>query len=365
MPTQSFAIFLLWVALLAVPGCVADEAALPAAPESLADHWRLVGEAINEPGYDVWGSSPIIGDDGRFQLFCARWPAEVPFEMGWRTKSEIARYVADHAEGPFAFAEVVAAGDGRGWDGQGYHNPNIQRVGDRYVLTHIANPIGWTNRNEHTPTQRIGMLVADSLEGPWEPANGDPDTPILAPPDDPTIWCHGSRVGVNNPALLAHPDGRFFLYFKAAPGLQGHVQMGVAIADKLEGPYIIQPEPITANDRGIEDGYAFLWRGHICLITTDNHGILDEGGGLLWVSRDGSRFEGQPLAGFHHFGRHYFPDGVPQAQRQHYGRSVKFERPQVLMIDGEPGYLYVPSGNAVDGSDGTNCYVLRFEAQKK
>lgn len=27
--------------------------------------------------------------------------------------------------------------------------------------------------------------------------------------------------------------------------------------------------------------------------------------------------------------------------------------------DGEPEYLYCPSGSALDGSDGTNAYVLR------
>ena len=83
---------------------------------------------------------------------------------------------------------------------------------------------------------------------------------ILSPPEDPLIWSHGSLVGVNNPALLAHPDGRFFLYYKAMQ--EGDVRrMGVAIADKLEGPYIFQKNFLTSNSEEIEDGYAIAEKG--------------------------------------------------------------------------------------------------------
>ena len=54
--------------------------------------------------------------------------------------------------------------------------------------------------------------------------------------------------------LLPMPDGTFHLYFKARPGPKGHTRMGLAIADRVEGPYVIQPQPVTGNDRVIEDG---------------------------------------------------------------------------------------------------------------
>ena len=45
-----------------------------------------------------------------------------------------------------------------------------------------------------------------------------------------------------------------------------------------------------------------------------------------------------------------------------YTKEVKFERPQILLNgDGEPEYLYCPSGVALDGSDGTKCYLLRYK----
>ena len=322
-------------------------------PEPLADEWRFSGEAINEPDWDIWGSSPIITEDDKVHLFVARWPSRYPFRSAWRVHSQIAHYTADSPEGPFEFKKVVLEGDGKGWDAQGYHNPNIQKVGDRFALTCIAND----GTGRHGPNQRIGIWVADSIDGPWCPAHGGPDKPVLAPPEDPAIWCHKSGCGVNNPALLPMPDGTFHLYFKAMAGTEGGIRMGLAVAEALEGPYLIQPEPVTANDRRIEDGYAFHWRGYVCLMTTDNHGILERGGGLLWISRDGRKFEA-PLPGFHRLDTHYFPTGVPETAKQRYTPSVKCERPQILMIDGEPAYLYAPCGVALDGSNGTNCYLF-------
>lgn len=347
--------------LFATASCLANNKSIKDTdvkkPVALADQWELLGEAVNEPGWDVWGSSPMITDDGKVHLFVSRWPGKYPFHPAWLIHSEIARYIADSPEGPFTFQETVLKGDGQGWDAQGYCNPNIQKVGNRFVLTCIANN-GNNNPGAH---QRIGMWIAEKITGPWKPANGDPDTPMLAPPEDPAIWCYKAS-SVVNPALLEMPDGTFHLYFKARSKFSKHACMGLAIAEKLEGPYVIQPEAITDNDRTIEDGYAFHWREHVCLMTTDNKGMIEAGGGLLWVSKDGKKF-GDPLPGYHRFGKHYFPNGVPKTVRHHYNSKVKCERPQILVIDGEPKYLYAPSGSALEGSDGTNCYLFRRKAK--
>jgi hypothetical protein len=67
----------------------------------------------------------------------------------------------------------------------------------------------------------------------------------------------------------------------------------VATSDKLEGPYRLPDEPLTRRDVTIEDGSVFQWRGKICLLTTDNHGQVTgiRGGGALWVSEDGLKFQ--------------------------------------------------------------------------
>lgn len=328
-------------------------------PTAMSDHWELIGAAVNEPGYDVWGSSPIRDSLGRVHLFCARWPSENAFDTGWRFKSEIAHYVCENPEGPFQFLKVVGAGKGnQKWNSAGFHNPNMKKIDEKYVLVYIAND----GAEIHGPNQRIGMLSSGDLQGPWMEIPNE-NEPLLSPPTDSAIWCYESGCGVNNPSIIKHPNGKYYLYFKAmsGPRPQGKVSMGVAVSDQLEGPYVIQQKPITANDKVIEDGYAFLWRNHICLLTTDNHGILEEGGGLLWVSEDGLHFDSAPQSGFHHLGRYYLKDSVPENANPRYTRNVKFERPQLLMDDrNEPEYLYCPSGVALDGSDGTNCYVLKF-----
>ena len=75
--------------------------------------------------------------------------------------------------------------------------------------------------------------------------------------------------------------------------------MGLAIADQLEGPYEIQKDPVTDNKKSVEDGYVFLGADKkVHLITTDNHGLIQNGGGLHWVSEDGLKFK-KPTKAYH------------------------------------------------------------------
>ncbi|MEG0039067.1 MAG: hypothetical protein RR711_07825, partial [Bacteroides sp.] len=107
------------------------------------------------------------------------------------------------------------------------------------------------------------------------------------------------------------------------------------------------------------DGYAFVYQNQICLLTTDNHGILKKGGGILWRSDDGLNFD-QYEPGFNLF-EEYVGKRQLRNSRQIYGSMPKFERPQVLMQQGKPGYLYVPSGANKEGNSGTAVYVLKFK----
>jgi len=162
---------------------------------------------------------------------------------------------------------------------------------------------------------------------------------------------------VNNPALLAHPGGGFFLYFKSHES-----RMGVAVAERIDGPWVQLPFPVTDNERPVEDGYAFVLDDRICLLTTDNHGIIERGGGLLWRSDDGIKFDSEPEHGFHPLKVH-LKGKIPPEARFHYGRETKFERPQILMRDGHPAYLYAPSGTALHGEDGTGVHLLRYQGK--
>ncbi|WP_404308353.1 glycoside hydrolase family protein [Neorhodopirellula lusitana] len=316
---------------------------------SWADRLEYVGIAVEEPGYHVWGSSPVIGPAGKTHLFVARWKIEEQFKA-WLTHCEIARYVSDQPEGPFVFQEVVVKGSGKkgDWDFQSPHNPSIQKVGQRYVLSYIANAGG--TKQECVASQRIGMMIADGPEWPWKKV-GD-NGMILAPPTDPSVWSYQSSVGVNNPALLEHPDGRFFLYYKALK--KGDVRrMGVAIADRVEGPYVFNAEPLTSNKTTIEDGYAFVENEKVYLLTTSNR----DGTGFLWASDDGIHFS-EPILGYDKMDRYLSPQLISKAV---VFRGKKFERPQVLMQDGHPTYLYVASGANVNGGKGTHSCLFRIK----
>jgi hypothetical protein len=303
--------------------------------------------------WHIWGCSPIDGPDGRTHLFCARWPLEQGHYKGWQTHSEIAHAVADRPEGPFRFVDVVIQGQGGDkWNAQAPHNPTIQKVGNRYALFYIARTKGGTPKD-----QRIGLLLADALDGPWKAVG---DEPILSPSDDKSDWDHDSRVGVNNPAFLVHPSGQCWLYYKAVATEGGARRMGLAIADRVEGPYKRLPKPVASTGTEIEDGYAFHWNGRFYLLTTDNHGVIKKGGGLLFDSDDGRKF-GTPLMGFDTLAG-YPGTGVTQELQSGVDPKLrKFERPQVLMRNDRPAYLYVTSGKNFPEGRGSNNYVLRVK----
>ena len=321
------------------------------AQQPFSDHLKFMGVAVEEPGYFLWGSSPIEDENGKIHLFVARWKIEHTFDTGWRSHSEIAHYVGDSPVGPFKFSDLALGGSGKDtWDKYGIHNPAIHKVGDKYVLLYISN--NNYQRPYHPSNQCIGMMTATSLYGPWKKVGKD--GLILAPSTNPKHWTYNASNGVNNPAFLQHPDGGFLLYFKSEGG-----KMGMAFAENLEGPYVMFPRPVTKNNLSIEDGYAFNWNGKICLLTTDNHGILEKGGGILWKSTNGIDFD-EYESGFHVFPS-YLPNGKTIKFKQNYGPAPKFERPQVLMKDGQPAYLFVPSGANMHGGDETLVHVLKYE----
>ncbi len=335
---------------------------------SFADQWEYVGIAVEEPGYTIWGTSPIMGEDGKVHLFVARWPCELKVDPGWRTHSEIAHYVGESPEGPFVFSDVVLKGDidtvkgGKAPSNSTIHkvkknrifaphNPTIHKVDSLYALFYIVN----TGIEKHPSNQYICLAVSRSLYGPWEKV-GD-NGKILTPPANPDYWNYKASNGVNNPAFLQHPDGGYFLYFKSEKA-----RMGLAVAENLEGPYVQLPFPVTVNNRNIEDGYAFMYKGKFALLTTDNHGIIESGGGILWTSKDGIHFDTYEK-GFHRINDYTNVDMKKVAV--HYGpknrKYAKFERPQVLLKDGKPWYLYVPSGTNIYGGACTVSYVLKFK----
>ncbi len=313
------------------------------------------GIVVQDDGWNIWGCSPIVDDKGKLHLFVARWPVKTGYQ-GWKTHSEIAHYMADSPEEQFKFIDVVLqGGDKKGWDRFAPHNPTIHKVGNRYALFYIAN----SGLKEHPANQQIGLLLSNSLNGPWEKAGKD--GLMLSPPTNRSYYNFKAGNGVVNPALL-QKDGKFYLYFKSNDTRKENEwrpKMGLAIADNIEGPYKQLEDPITKNEQIIEDGYAFEYNNKVYLVTTDNHGMIEFGGGLIWGSEDGINF-GEPKQAFTVL-KNYLGGEVPQEAYRTKGEAGdKFERPQILMIDGKPNYIYMPSGTNVSGGKGSAGYVLKI-----
>jgi hypothetical protein len=155
----------------------AAEAATPAlarAPRSaFSKRLRGVGRILELDGWNVWCCSPIFGPDGKVHVFYARWPGT---HDNWLTHSEIAHAVADRPEGPYTDLGTILKGRGGDhWDADTSHNPTIHRIGNRYALFYIGNNLADAKRRgvHHSGSQRIGLALADSIDGPWQRVNGD------------------------------------------------------------------------------------------------------------------------------------------------------------------------------------------------
>jgi hypothetical protein len=117
----------------------------------------------------------------------------------------------------------------------------------------------------------------------------------------------------------------------------------LAIANKLEGPYIkYQHNPLLdfssrGNNSQLEDAFVWLENGKFKMIARDmgfyNHEVglyLDSSNGLQWS---------EPLIAYDPL-RTYVKEPVPPGHLKRYGR---LERPQLLIRNGKPAYLFTAS----------------------
>jgi hypothetical protein len=303
---------------------------MPAPISDFAQRLEPVGRILQLPDWYVWGSSAIDGPDGKVHLFTARWPKNTG-HRGWSTHSEIMHSVSESAEGPFEVVDVPLQGrGGPHWDAAMVHNPTIHEFDGRYYLFHIGN------RDGRPFTQQIGVAVADDLHGPWQRF----DEPLLGP-SQYRAW---DWLMATNPAMVRDEDQRFRLYYKSWDMADRKRKMGLAVADEVMGPYEKHPEnPIvdySGDGKQVEDAYVWIEDGtYSMLMADDNEGVVCKHGGALITSEDGIHWS-EPQIGYQTTDV-YFEDEPVR----------RFERPQVLLRDGRPAYLYLSmQGDEVDTS---------------
>ncbi|MGJ8691299.1 MAG: glycoside hydrolase family protein [Thalassotalea sp.] len=282
---------------------------------------------LAQENWNVWGTSPIIGDDGKIHVFYSRWRGT---HGRWLSHSEIAHAVADKPEGPYTVLGTVLSGRGEGhWDADTIHNPTIQKVGDKYALFFIGNNLADAKKYDghHASTQRIGLALSDSLYGPFKRVS---DAPILDVSKDHTKW---DSYLTTNPALLLHPNGEYWLYYKAWDRYNDDMRkMGVAIAKDITGPYIKhEKNPLVSfADIGkqVEDAYVYFYQNKYHMIMRDM-GVIHPHVGLMLDSPDGLTWSAAQLG--YRTNTQYLDEE----------KVERMERPQVLMVEGKPKYLFL------------------------
>lgn len=298
-----------------------------------------VGRAMEMDGYYVWCNSPIEGPDGKIHLFFSRWMASKKMG-GWINGSEIAHAIADTPESEFKYVETILSPRGPGyWDATTCHNPLITKVDGLYCLFFMGNS------NGKTDTKRIGLATSPSLNGPWT----RPDQPLLLP-GPAGAWDDHCTT---NPAFVKH-DGKYMLYYKSwntneyisstDPIIKGNRKYGLAIADKLEGPYIkYSGNPVIdfssrGGNKQFEDAFVWLQHNKFNMICRDM-GIFTHEDGLLMESKKGIKWS-EPQIAYYDATHYHINQQPPPKYLSKYGR---FERPQLLFQNNKPTYLFTAS----------------------
>lgn len=316
---------------------------------------KPLGRVLEQEDYNVWGCSPIYDDEGKVHVFYSRWKNEYD-HYGWVAACEVGHAVADSAEGPYTHLEVVLEGrGGDAWDSWSIHNPSIYKAGDKYVLLYMGSDgskLGKTfdeiramgGGEEYKPyfhklvkSKRVGMAIADSLNGPWKRVSDEKCMIDIGPEDTWDSFC------TSNPTFTITPEGKYRIYYKAwsiesTKNFNGNRMYGFAESDNLEGPYVkYENNPVidySVYDPQIqtEDGYIWQQDGLYHMVMRDM-GVFDHEVGLYINSKDGITWS-EPKVSYL-AATEYFDEKLPGISRQ--GR---FERPQLLLKDGKPDYLF-------------------------
>ncbi|MDQ8207540.1 glycoside hydrolase family protein [Coraliomargarita sp. SDUM461003] len=286
-----------------------------------------------EKGSWTWGMAPIYDEAGRLHVF----NSVIPEDGSWIKHSKIVHWVADSIEGPYTLLGDVFASEEAS-----YHNPQISKVGDTYVLVYLLN----RHSDGNGSRQEVGIATAKSLNGPWTES-----------PHNPVIAASGKMGGYNivhasNPSFVVTPEGQYRIYFKSMidqlPIKQAFREISFAVSEQIEGPYVnYEGNPVISyvdEQVDIEDPYAFYYKGMYYMIVEDRRGVknmlegnpipqekIKNGGyrpGLIYQSVDGIDW-GRPMVGYK-TNESYFGDPLARS-----------ERPSILWKDGEPEYLFL------------------------
>ncbi|MFY0628536.1 MAG: glycoside hydrolase family protein [Reichenbachiella sp.] len=331
--------------------------------------------------YHIWGASVVKGIDEKYHMFYSRWKYELG-HMGWVTDSEIAYAVANNPEGPYKHVNVALSARGKNyWDGTTTHNPTVFMKDGKYYLyymgttsmvkanqpTSMSNKDWWIYRNN----QRIGVAWADNPTGPWNRL----DKPIIDISQDPKA---PDALMTSNPAVNIAPDGRIFAIYKAV-GKQkdwkpidmnseesysvskgDRVRYMMAFADNPLGPFKKHNETIfelkgsEVEHMIAEDPFVWSQDGKHYAIVTDIKGLFTGDSGALALMESQNGYDWKQA-------KH--PLVLPSKIIKEDGTRTeyKIERPQLLIDNGNPKFIFGALGITVEGVHRGHACNLRIE----
>ncbi|MFI3206186.1 MAG: glycoside hydrolase family protein [Clostridia bacterium] len=314
-----------------------------------------IGRILEDENYNVWGCSPVYGDDGLVHVFYSRWKNKYD-HTGWLSACEIAHAVADKPEGPYRFVGVALSGrGGNHWDSWTIHNPSVYKVDGKFVLLYLGSDGSKLNKTcdelsemskeesscyfkKLVQTQRVGMAITDDLNKEWTRISDK--MPTIDISDDSKDW---DSACVSNPAFVKTPEGKYRYYYKAFGKDDREKNLvnrryGFAEAEKLEGPYIkYAGNPVVDFSKfgkiiQLEDAYIWYEKEKYHIIMRDM-GVFNHEYGLYIKSENGIDWS-EPEIGYYQADK-YFKEEILEISRE--GR---FERPQMLMNGENPEYLF-------------------------
>ena len=321
---------------------------------------------LDRKNHYTWGSSVVKSDDGKFHLYACQWQIKHGFH-NWHTESTVVHFESAKPQGPWTYKdEVVSARPGGNkpgvWNAFTAHNPEVKRIDGKYVLCYISYP-----KKGAIPEARIGMKIADKPEGPWKDINGGKWVMEIATvPGTPSFK---SRRGTDNPSLVKYQE-KYYLFFMYNPGPADNTSLGVAVADKLEGPYVEQAIPVFAAPKGkkVEDLCVYLGDDSIHAVMCDNFGIMAANGGMhMQMDKELFAKNGTVQMKPHSVAYRTRPTMFPTfdfSQGKNVYGGVKYERPKVLCLNGKPSYLYLPSGFNARGDNWTRLHLFKIHLGK-
>lgn len=141
----------------------------------------------------------------------------------------------------------MALGKGKpgSWEGASVFTPNILVAEGQYWLFYsgVSKPY----ERPYNPDSKIGIAVSDSPDGPWKRL---PSNPALVNSNDPDEF--DSHL-VDDACLIVR-NGKYWFYYKGRQlgKSPGQTRMGVAIAEKPQGPYVKhEANPVIAGNHEV------------------------------------------------------------------------------------------------------------------